>query len=99
MNKDQFSGKWKELKGRVKEKWGKLTDDDIAQINGKWDQLSGTLQKKYGWAREQADREINSWCASCEQNKGRHTAESPFEERQSSKFGQEGKRRQGEDSG
>ncbi len=70
MNRDQFFGKWHELKGKVKEKWGKLTDDDIAMINGKWDQLSGKLQQKYGWAREQAEREINHWCASCEQRKG-----------------------------
>jgi uncharacterized protein YjbJ (UPF0337 family) len=71
MNKDQFAGKWRELKGKVKEKWGRLTDDDVSQINGKYDQLAGHLQRKYGWAKEQADREINAWCSSCEERKGR----------------------------
>jgi uncharacterized protein YjbJ (UPF0337 family) len=70
MNRDQFSGKWHELKGKVKEKWGRLTDDDITRINGKWEQLAGKLQQRYGWAKEQADREITTWCTHCEQNKG-----------------------------
>ncbi|MBX9837205.1 MAG: CsbD family protein [Silvanigrellaceae bacterium] len=66
MNKDQFLGKWKEFKGKVKEKWGKLTDDDISQINGKWDQLSGKLQQKYGWTKERVEREMDNWCSSCD---------------------------------
>ena len=70
MNRDQFLGRWHEMKGKVKERWGKLTDDDIAQINGKWEQLAGKLQKRYGWAKEQAEREMNNWCTSCEQKKG-----------------------------
>ena len=69
MNKDQFSGKWHEIKGKVKEKWGKLTDDDIAQVNGKMEQLTGKLQKRYGWAKEQAEKEINNWCSSCDHRK------------------------------
>jgi uncharacterized protein YjbJ (UPF0337 family) len=69
MNKDRFLGKWKEFKGKIKEKWGKLTDDDITQIDGKWDQLSGKLQKKYGWTKEQTEREMNDWCSSCEHKK------------------------------
>lgn len=67
MNKDEFAGKWHEFKGKIKEKWGKLTDDDITQINGKLEQLSGKLQKKYGWEKEQTEREINHWCTSCRQ--------------------------------
>ena len=78
MNKDQFLGKWKELKGKVKEKWGKLTDDDVTQINGKWEQLSGKLQKKYGWNKEQAEREMNEWCSSCE-HRGMHYDKSELE--------------------
>ncbi|MES2273654.1 MAG: CsbD family protein, partial [Chlamydiota bacterium] len=46
MNRDLFEGKWHEVKGKIKEKWGKLTDDDVAQINGKYEQLVGRLQKR-----------------------------------------------------
>jgi len=69
MNREQFSGKWHELKGKVREKWGKLTHDEVEQINGKMEQLSGHLQKKYGWAKEKADQEINQWCSSYEHGK------------------------------
>jgi len=71
MNKDKFMGKWRELKGKVKEKWGKLTDDDISQINGKWDQLTGKLQQRYGWNKEHAEREMNDWCSFCEREEAR----------------------------
>jgi uncharacterized protein YjbJ (UPF0337 family) len=67
MNKEQFSGKWQEFKGFVKEKWGKLTDDDLTTIDGKWDQLAGKLQQRYGWAKAQADRELSSWWTSMEE--------------------------------
>ncbi len=72
MNKEHFLGRWKELKGKIKEKWGKLTDDDITQINGKWDQLCGMLQKKYGWTKEHTEQEMNDWCSSCEHKGMRH---------------------------
>ena len=58
MNKDVFKGDWKMLKGKIKEEWGKLTDDDLTQINGKREQLSGALQKKYGFAKEAAEKAI-----------------------------------------
>lgn len=61
MNREQFEGNWHLLKGKIKEKWGKLTDDDVAQINGKYEQFLGKLQKKYGYTKEQAERESNSW--------------------------------------
>lgn len=61
MNKDQFAGQWKILKGQVKTKWGKLTDDEITQVNGKFEQLAGLLQKKYGLAKEKASQEIETW--------------------------------------
>lgn len=61
MNTERMEGMWNQLKGNVKEKWGKLTDDDIAQINGKRDQLVGKLQERYGIAKEQAERDIDSW--------------------------------------
>ncbi len=58
MNRDQIEGKWTELKGRVREKWGKLTDDELEVIGGKRQKLAGLLQQKYGFAKEQAEREI-----------------------------------------
>lgn len=61
MNKDQFQGQWKSIKGKIKEKWGKLTDDDLTQINGKREQLVGQLQKKYGYAKEKAEEELKNW--------------------------------------
>lgn len=59
MNKDIFEGKWKEMRGQVKEWWGELTDDDLDRIDGKGDQLVGTLQQKYGYTKEQAEKELN----------------------------------------
>jgi uncharacterized protein YjbJ (UPF0337 family) len=61
MNWDQVAGNWKQFKGSVKEKWGKLTDDDLNVIAGKKDQLIGKLQERYGIAKEEAEKEINSW--------------------------------------
>ncbi len=58
-NKDQFQGKWNELKGKVKQTWGKLTDDDITQINGKRLELLGKLQSRYGYAKEKAEEELS----------------------------------------
>ena len=59
MNKDIFEGKWKEMKGQIKEWWGKLTDDDLEQANGKAEQIVGLLQQKYGYTREAAEEEFN----------------------------------------
>jgi uncharacterized protein YjbJ (UPF0337 family) len=59
INKDIFEGKWKEMRGQVKEWWGKLTDDDLERVGGKADQLIGLLQQKYGYTREHAEEEIN----------------------------------------
>jgi uncharacterized protein YjbJ (UPF0337 family) len=61
MNWDQIAGNWKQFKGTVKEKWGKLTDDDLEVIEGKKDQLIGRLQERYGYTKEQAEKELNSW--------------------------------------
>jgi uncharacterized protein YjbJ (UPF0337 family) len=63
MNSDQMQGKWKQIKGSVKERWGKLTDDDIDVINGKHDQLVGKIQEKYGIAREAAQKQVDEWNA------------------------------------
>ena len=61
MNSDQFEGKWKQLKGSVKQRWGKLTDDDVTAMSGKKDELIGKLQERYGITREQALKEADEW--------------------------------------
>jgi uncharacterized protein YjbJ (UPF0337 family) len=58
MNTDVLDGKWKQMRGQMKEWWGKLTDDDFDVIAGKRDQLIGKLQEKYGWAKEDAENEV-----------------------------------------
>jgi uncharacterized protein YjbJ (UPF0337 family) len=63
MNSDQFEGKRKQLKGTVKQKWGKLTDDDLTTLSGKKDEFVGKLQERYGYTREQAEREATEWAA------------------------------------
>ena len=61
MNSDQIAGNWKQLKGKVKEQWGKLTDDDITVIEGKRDQLVGRVQERYGNAKEKAEEQVKAW--------------------------------------
>ncbi|MFD1244580.1 CsbD family protein [Paralysiella testudinis] len=61
MNWDQIEGKWAQLKGSAKEKWGKLTDDDWKVIEGKRDQLAGRLQERYGYTKEQVEQELKDW--------------------------------------
>jgi len=58
MNRDVLSGSWRDVRGRVKERWGKLTDDDLAKVEGRFDRLVGAVQKRYGFAREEAERQI-----------------------------------------
>lgn len=58
MNPDILKGKWKQLRGSVKEWWGRLTDDDLEQIAGLKDRLVGRVQERYGYAREEAAREV-----------------------------------------
>ncbi|HUN61056.1 MAG TPA: CsbD family protein [Candidatus Sulfotelmatobacter sp.] len=61
MNWDRVEGKWKQYSGKIKEKWGKLTDDDLTTISGKRDQLVGKLQERYGWAKDQAERQVDEF--------------------------------------
>lgn len=61
MNWDRIEGNWKQFSGKVKEKWGNLTDDDLATINGKREQLEGVLQQRYGYAKDKAKAEVDSW--------------------------------------
>lgn len=61
MNRDSAEGKWKQFSGKVRERWGKLTDDDIDVIHGKKDQLAGLIQERYGYAKEEAERQVQEF--------------------------------------
>ncbi len=61
MNWDKIEGNWKQMSGKVREKWGKLTDDDMTVIAGKKDQLVGKLQERYGQTKEQAEKQLDDW--------------------------------------
>jgi uncharacterized protein YjbJ (UPF0337 family) len=61
MNWDRIEGNWKQFSGKVKEKWGQLTDDDLAKVNGNREQLEGILQQRYGYAKDKAKAEIDQW--------------------------------------
>ncbi|MFA7336922.1 MAG: CsbD family protein [Candidatus Obscuribacterales bacterium] len=64
MNMDQMKGDWKQIQGKVKAKWGKLTDDDMTVIEGKRDELAGKIQERYGMAKEAAQNELDEFCKS-----------------------------------
>jgi len=61
MNWDRVEGKWKQASGKVKEKWGKLTDDDLQFVNGKREQLVGRIQERYGIAKDEAERQVDEF--------------------------------------
>lgn len=61
MNSDQIAGQWKQAKGKLKEQWGKLTDDDLKAIEGNRDQLVGRIQERYGITREAAQKQVEEW--------------------------------------
>ncbi|MTH64824.1 CsbD family protein [Paracoccus shanxieyensis] len=61
MNWDIIEGKWNQVKGSVKEKWGDLTDDELTEVGGKRDKLAGKLQEKYGWTKEEAERKVDDF--------------------------------------
>jgi uncharacterized protein YjbJ (UPF0337 family) len=63
MNWDRVQGQWKQLKGKLKTKWGKLTDDDLDIIAGQKDQLIGKIQERYGLKKEEAQRQVEEWNA------------------------------------
>lgn len=58
---EKFRGAWTQTKGAIKEQWGKLTDDDLAEIQGRRDQLVGKVQTRYGISREQAEAQVSTW--------------------------------------
>lgn len=61
MDWDRVEGNWKIAKGKIKEQWGKLTDDDLDVINGKRDQLEGRIQERYGYEKDRVSREVDDW--------------------------------------
>ena len=61
MNQDRIQGRWKQLKGKVKEQWGKLTDDDLDVIAGRRDMLAGKIQERYGIAKDEAEKQLSAW--------------------------------------
>jgi uncharacterized protein YjbJ (UPF0337 family) len=61
MNWDQVEGGWKQIKGTLRSKWAKLTDDDVELIGGKKDTLLGKLQERYGMVKEDAERQVDEW--------------------------------------
>ena len=67
MNWDQIAGRWTQWQGKVKEEWGKLTDDDLTTIAGRRDQLAGLLQKRYGYAKADADRALDEFARDLKQ--------------------------------
>lgn len=61
MDWNQIEGNWKQVKGKIKEKWGDLTDDDLTKIQGKRDQFEGTLQQRYGQSKEAVKKDVDDW--------------------------------------
>lgn len=61
MNWDRIEGNWRQFTGKVKEKWGQLTDDDLTAINGRRDQLEGKIQERYGYSKDQVKKEVDDW--------------------------------------
>jgi uncharacterized protein YjbJ (UPF0337 family) len=61
MNADILRGKWNQIKGKAKRKWGKLTDDDLDKVEGSRDELVGAVQERYGKSKEEAEKEVDEW--------------------------------------
>jgi uncharacterized protein YjbJ (UPF0337 family) len=61
MNWDRIEGNWTEFKGKVKQQWGELTDDDLDVVNGKREELEGILQKRYGYERDRTRQDVDRW--------------------------------------
>ena len=61
MNWDRIAGNWKQMKGALRERWGKLTDDELDRMAGQRDQLVGKIQERYGCARDEAEKQVREW--------------------------------------
>jgi uncharacterized protein YjbJ (UPF0337 family) len=61
MDWNRVQGNWKQVAGKVKAKWGKLTDDDLTAINGRREELEGKIQERYGIAKDQARKDVDAW--------------------------------------
>lgn len=61
MNADILRGKWNQIKGKAKQKWGQLTDDDLDRVQGSRDELVGVIQERYGKSKEDVEKEVDSW--------------------------------------
>lgn len=66
MNWDRIEGKWRQYKGQAKERWGKLTDDQLDVIGGRRDRLEGKLQEIYGYEKDRAKKEVDTFLQSCD---------------------------------
>ena len=76
MNWDRIEGSWKQMRGKAREKWGKLTDNDLQQVAGKRDQLVGKIQERYGMARDEAQKQAEEWARALrEENQAEREAE------------------------
>jgi uncharacterized protein YjbJ (UPF0337 family) len=73
MNWDQLEGKWDQIKGQLRSKWGKLTDDDVKAMSGKKDMLVGKIQERYGCLKDEAERQVDEWIGKM----GEHRAPPP----------------------
>ncbi len=85
MNSDQLEGKWKQVKGEVREKWGQLTDDDIHVIAGRREQLIGRIQERYGIAKEAATNEVDQFLKNLNAESARDSTFDQREERTKSR--------------
>ncbi len=65
---DKIKGNWKQFTGEVRERWGELTDDEVAEMKGEREQLAGKIQERYGVAREEANRQIDEWADKIKSN-------------------------------
>lgn len=68
MNRDRIQGNWKQVTGRVKEQWGKLTDDDLDVIGGRLDQLDGKIQERLGTAKDDVEKQLSRWEGSADES-------------------------------
>jgi uncharacterized protein YjbJ (UPF0337 family) len=67
VNQDVLAGKWKQARGKIRQWWGKVTDDDLERISGRLDQLVGVVQERYGYTREQAEKDVETFMGQLKQ--------------------------------